>query len=141
MTKEEFINEVKKIAKEYGKSRSGDNCYPLFKQLKKLAFSYNIELLYNVFDGYVNKKRAADIIRRQHTLEDILDIVYDIGHPEHLGNLYKVDYSQGFALLYEGDLYDILEKIFKLLGEPCSSLYDEDEDEEDVADDYDEEDE
>ena len=134
MTKEEFINSLREIAKEYGKTRVGENSYPFFEQVKKAAFSYNAELFFHAFDGYVNNEQAADIIRRQPTLEDMLAAVYYI---DHQSGLYTVDELADGTVLCDGDLYDVLEKIFKLLGEPCPRWYDEDEENDD--DDYDNE--
>lgn len=138
MTKEEFINALREIAKEYGHTRQGTNIYPFFERVKKVAFSYNIDLFFHAFDNYLNAEQAADIIRRQSTLEDILDAVYDIGHPPYLCGLYKMEHfgDDEFVILSEGCVYDVLEEIFKLLGEPCPRWYGKDEENDD--DDYDE---
>lgn len=142
MTKDEFINTLKEIAKEYGHTKPGTNIYPFFERVKKVAFSYNIDLFFHAFDNYLNAEQAADIIRRQATLEDMLDAVYDIGHPQYLCGLYKMERfgEDEFAVLSEGCVYDVLEDMFKLLGEPCPRWYGEDDEDNNEDNDDDDED-
>lgn len=131
MTKQEFLEQLKAIYKVYSKHRISDNVGGDFlEKVKNLAFLYNEELLAPVFDRWVNDERAAEIIRKQPTLSDIMGAVYYI---DHLTGVYN--YDNKYDILMDTDLYDVLEDIFEVLGIPDPKWYKDEEDEEDEDDD------
>lgn len=136
MTKEEFMTELKSIYKADSKHRISDNVGGEFlEKVKKLSFEYDEDRLSPVFDRWVNDEQAAEIIRKQPTLSDIMGAVYYI---DHLTGVYNCDKKNG--ILMDSCLYDVLEDIFKALDVPDPKWWEEDDDDEDDDDDYDDED-